>query len=330
MRTRYVTLWLIPPMTLLAAVSVWAYLPFEDMDYAGAWWTLTWLAEAPLPVEDPLSMSAAIAIAILSAAVVGLILFLALSGNPSLRLLLAALGALCWFSSPWQAATLQYGGALAYSWLLPPLAGAALARSFWPRWAFVATLAVVLSLLAVQYVALGWQPLLNPVAIMLPEPGALSPWRMHGDQASGTALCELLLGVLIVMQSMRLFSQLGREVLLPSCLVLLLLPAANAMMLSEQIQVRANPRLALLYSLAYSDPAPATMWLASEYFEMLGDKALAGRYLREAQQHSLDGLPEDYRLALDCVRGILGDASATSGSANVLLLQYLRYHERCD
>lgn len=321
---------LLLPIGLLSITSIWAYCPFQDGRYDLAWWSLASFGKSELPAEDAISTGIAVITVVISAIIAGTVATLSIGGNQSMRIVLGSLVALIWMSSPWQVAVLQFGGPWMYLWvLIPTILAVIFARALLKQYVLPSGIAILVCSIGIQLLISPARALPNLVSVVLPSQGELSPWRSYGDESVSIVISMLLVVSLLMSAMMSRLEKYYPQTFLPACFFVLCIPTLNVFMLSEQVQVRANPRLALLYSLAYSDGSPVELWLASEYFEIMGDAEAARDYRKRVKSSDISGIPRDYHLPLKCVRDEAINTAFDEGAVESQLLEYLRLHKRC-
>jgi hypothetical protein len=311
------------------ATTVWAYWPFIDARYDDAWWSLMEIAGTPLGTEDALHRSAAIALVGVSTLLLMSTVVLSTSGTRGARWVVASIAGMFWMASPWHVAALQTIALAAYLWLVFPAAVALLA---W-RWArsrrfeliFGSSIAVVL----LQWLFAEWAPALNPAAVFLPTPAMLAPWNESFDRGAGPMLSACFWLSLLGARVLLLVGERARESRIPGILALSLIPTANVLMLSEQIQVRADPKLALVYANAYAPENFARLWLMSEFLRLQGGSDSAMEFQRRALAQTAPVLPSGYQLARDCLRGLTPAGGGDRSTEDQLVLDYLSHYDRC-
>ncbi|MFK7829201.1 MAG: hypothetical protein AB8B57_05420 [Congregibacter sp.] len=321
-------------LTLMTMFMTWAYQPFVDADYDSAWWVLTTLLDNPLSNTNAISSQAALALLLGSTSVVVAVTLASSSGGPAHRIIVSTLFALLWMTSQWQLVAIQTYGAQAYMLLhVPALAtGLRFAKSARATWLCV--LAALLVSLVIQALIEGRWALLSPEHLFLPESAELLPWAFPGAFSAHLELGSIWLWLHLCIPLIDALLERLRSAMIPLILTLGCLSLVNAANVAEQVQVRANPRLALLYSLAATEneqaPNPLLAWLALEHFDSIGGATQFDQYRAVlARTNVSDSLPEAYRVAVLCVKGEAARIPKQMSIEPELVLRFLHRNRRC-
>ncbi|MEM6485348.1 MAG: hypothetical protein AAF662_10230 [Pseudomonadota bacterium] len=317
--------------TVLAAGLVWAYQRFVDAEYADGWWVLAELLTTPLRYPDTLGAASAILGLCIGTASVAVTTLCALGPECHRKLLLVGIIAAVWACSPWHVGALQIYG---ISWYLASSSFVVLAVVFrlslgaqksW--WAVSAMLLAVVVWLSVSDSF--WLPM-SPIALFAPSPDELSPWAIPYAFSEPLVLCCVWLLLHSVLPLIDRATAALDQALFPTVLIFGLLNCGNVLSVSEQIQVRANPRLALLYSLAYSTPNPMVNWLAFEHFMSIGGEVQAERYRQDLIKGVSEmKLPDTYAYSVSCLTGKSLPLDEPDRPQVEMLRRHMDYHDRC-
>lgn len=317
--------------SLLAAGLGWAYQRFVDAEYDDGWWVLAELLATPLTYPDTLGVVPALACLGASTGSVTVTTWCALSLDSHRKLILVGCISAIWACSPWHVAALQVHGVTTYLATVVIAALALVSRlKFGPRTSWIvatATLLTAITWLSVSHSL--WLPK-APSALFAPSPAVLSPWATPYAFSEPLILsCVWVLLHLSIPLTERAAASLNRA-LFPALLIFGLWSCGSILSVSEQVQVRANPRLALLYSLAYSKPNAIVDWLALEHFSHIGGIEQAAHH----RQRLVDGsddvpLPDTYAYPVSCVSGRPTLLDSPDLPQLKMLRRHMEYHSRC-
>lgn len=318
---------------LAVAAAVWVYAPFRDADYESAWWVLMWLAGSPVTITQPVASHTATAYLLASGALVFLCSVLSAAGSKQVgrdSIVAASVVGALWLSSPWHVAVLQVDGSRAYASMLLPALLASL--TWWRRseMTWLVSGAVLIAAVVAQMLIFQRLPIANLWFWVSPSPVAISPWVMPQAFSPAVELTLFWMCLHALLPVLKKLVSSLREARAPAIVLLLILALKNFLITSELVQVRANPRLALLYSLAYADKNLMMQWLELEHFAILGEEAGAADPRASKVSSPLDGVPESYRIAIACIAGETGtQSSSPQGPEAILIRGHLALNNRC-
>ncbi|MEM6485763.1 MAG: hypothetical protein AAF662_12370 [Pseudomonadota bacterium] len=317
--------------SLLTAGLVWAYQRFIDAEYADGWWVLAELMSTPLAYPDSLAAPSAIMGLGVGTASVAVATWCALGSDCRRKLMIVGGIATTWACSPWHVGALQVHGV---SWYLASTVFAVIGVAFrlfvGPQKSWMAVSAMLIA--GVLWLSLSgsfWLPI-SPGVLFAPSPRELSPWAIPYAFSELLILCSAWMLLHLTIPLLDRATAALRQALFPLMLILGVLNCANLLSVSEQVQVRANPRLALLYSLAYAAPNPILNWLAFEHFASIGGVEQAERY----RQDLIDGaneirLPDTYAYSVSCLTGRTLSLDEPGLPQIEMLRRHMDYHGRC-
>ncbi|GAB5414769.1 MAG: hypothetical protein Cons2KO_23720 [Congregibacter sp.] len=311
------------------ALGLWVYLPFSNALYQDAWWVLMWISEQPLGLQQPLTWKHVLPT--LAGATIALFFFSMLSNRlQARRLAVACVICMFWVSSPWHVGVLQVHGPAAYAFVCVPVLIALLAAWRYPRFVWMLVLLTLAALALAASLYFQRLPIPNPVAWFVPSASDVGPWAFPQGFSPIVELAYLLLLLLLLMPALNHIAARLPEASTPLLVLAFLFVVRNFIVGSELVQVRANPRLALLHSLAYAQANPALAWLAVEHFEFIGDEDSVSRYQDMLRLPLPETTPLSYRIAVRCmVDGTYDDGGGIKDPSAFLLLRHMQLSGRC-
>lgn len=313
--------------------ALWAMSSFVDASYLDAWWTLAAILDLKVNFDAMLGRVEFYLVVAFTLALMGGASYLLL---PNSRDRAALVGLVCALvvSNPWLAITIQDRGVLAAGPAMVGLVFAVLVRSlpFTNRlWCPLVVSVIIVStvLLVVTLFESTSSAQLSP---FFPVRGELLPWRPWAGFLGLVNLALYLAALLSLCPALGWMQRHAQRTLIPLCFLLLLPMLRNSAVTSELLQIRADPKVALVYAVA-SEPGPqVAQWLSVENalsrgnaittsYDTAGDRL--PRHLGSFKY------PESYKFALSC---LYNDPAYFSGAVTPsieMLRRYFKNYRRC-